>query len=103
MPASDKNSHLAGSDRFCHTTYTYNMKTSPCNSPLRKLRESLCGSRSDFCRRYRLGYQSVALAEVGLVQNPVNLLTVLGKLTGRPVESILAEHEAWLVSRQQTA
>lgn len=75
------------------------MKTSPCNSPLRKLRESLCGSRSDFCRRHRLGYQSVALAEVGLVENPVNLLTVLGKLTGRPIESIRAEHQSWLESQ----
>jgi hypothetical protein len=68
------------------------------DNPLRRLREGITPSRADFCRRHRLGYQSVALAEVGLVPHPANLIRVLAGLTGRQPEELLTEHRAWLAS-----
>ncbi|MBT9586060.1 hypothetical protein IV102_22150 [bacterium] len=68
------------------------------DNPLRRLREGFTASRADFCRRYRLGYQSVALAEVGLVPNPANLIRVLADLTGRPPDELLIEHKSWLAN-----
>ncbi len=69
------------------------------SSPLRDLRESLCASRADFCRRHGLGYQSVTLAEVGLVPNPARLIEVLARLTGRKRDELLQAHKTWLEGR----
>lgn len=75
---------------------TTNMNNTVQDNPLRRLREGFTASRADFCRRYRLGYQSVALAEVGLVPNPANLIRVLSGLTGQQPAELLAAHRAWL-------
>lgn len=65
-------------------------------NPLRKLREGVTTSRADFCRRHKLGYQSVTLAEIGLVPRPSNFIRVLASLTGRPAADLLAQHQEWL-------
>jgi len=67
-------------------------------SPLRRYREQVCQSRAEFCRRHRLGYQSTALAEIGLVPHPSNLIRVLSNLTQLPEPVLLAEHKSWLES-----
>ena len=72
-------------------------------NPLRSLRENFCLSRADFCRRHRLGYQSIALAEVGLVENPANFLRVLAQLSEKPVEQLHFEYREWRRLGQQVA
>ena len=66
------------------------------DSPLRSLRSEICPSRADFCRKYRIGYQSVTLAESGLVSQPMNLIRILARETGRPLKDIFDAHSAWM-------
>lgn len=64
-------------------------------NPLRHLREQINPNRSDFVRRYRLGYGSVFQAEIGLIQRPVRYASTLADIAKIDPEKLLADYDAW--------
>jgi len=64
-------------------------------NPLRRVRETIDPSRSNFARRFRLNYGTVTAAELGLIAQPVRYAEALSVLTGTPADELLQQYSFW--------